>query len=95
MVKELPFIESIISSGSTETVIRTFRSTTDTEDLKWHWDEEDRTIHPVEKTDWMFQYDNQLPIQIESKIDIPKGAWHRLIKGTSDLQLIVEKHRDI
>jgi hypothetical protein len=95
MVEELPFSESVIYKGHIETVIRTFSSDAGLEDLKWHWDEEDRTIHPVGETDWMFQHDNQLPIQILSKIDIPKGAWHRLIKGTADLQLIVEKHRDI
>lgn len=95
MVNNLPFEETIISTGTTETVLRKYSSDSDDEEFKWHWDEEDRTIHPVGETDWMFQYDNELPIPIRSKIQIGKGVWHRIIKGTGDLQLIVEKHRDI
>jgi hypothetical protein len=43
----------------------------------------------------MFQFDNQLPQPIISRISIAKGEWHRLIKGTCDLQIIVEKNKDI
>ena len=95
MVRELPFSESQIEKGSIETVHRIFKSDLNPEELKWHWDEEDRIIRPIDETDWMFQYDNQLPIPIKSKIEIQKGTWHRIIKGTGDLHLIVEKHRDI
>lgn len=95
MVKEFPFSESPIYKGSSEITIRKFSSDLRDEELKWHWDEEDRTIFPMVETDWMFQYDNQLPIPIKSKIEIQKGTWHRIIKGTGDLHLIVEKHRDI
>ena len=35
--------------------------------------------------------DNELPKRIEGKISIPSGVWHRLIKGTGDLDLYVEK----
>jgi hypothetical protein len=95
MVNNLPFDETILDTGVTNAVIRNYSSDFDDEEFKWHWDEEDRTIHPIEETDWMFQYDNQLPIQIKGKIEIKKGEWHRIIKGTGDLKLIVEKHKDI
>ena len=95
MVRELPFTEKLISSGSTDTVYRTFRSDIETDELKWHWDEEDRTIHLIGETDWMFQRDNQLPEPIKPMFKIKSGEWHRIIKGTGDLRLIVEKHRDI
>jgi hypothetical protein len=49
----------------------------------------------VHKTDWKLQLDNELPIQIKSTIRISKGTWHRLIKGTGDLSIIVEKIKDI
>jgi hypothetical protein len=39
--------------------------------------------------------DNELPIEIIERIIIPKGSWHRLIKGTGDLSIIVEKKSDI
>jgi len=33
--------------------------------------------------------------QIKSTIRIPRGTWHRLIEGTGDISVIVEKVRDI
>ena len=87
-----PFTEEIIN---TSVAIRTFLESTAAEEFKWHWDEEDRLIHMVHKTDWKLQLDNELPIQIKSTIRISKGTWHRLIKGTGDLSIIVEKIKDI
>ena len=75
--------------------LRIFSGNVKESELKWHWDEEERVIYPLKETDWMFQYDNRLPIPINSEIKIPKGVWHRIIKGTGDLHIIVEKHRDI
>jgi|LauGreSBDMM110SN_4_FD.fasta_scaffold18614_4 hypothetical protein len=95
MVKDLPFDEIQLTTGPSEIVIRKFSESLDDEELKWHWDDEDRVIHSICRTDWMFQFDNQLPQPIISRISIPKGEWHRLIKGTGDLQIIVEKNRDI
>ncbi len=81
--------EEIILSGIEK--IRTFSECIDEDDLKWHWDEEDRMIEPIHKTDWMFQFDNQLPIKLEGKIEIKKGVWHRLIKGNSDVRIKIKK----
>jgi hypothetical protein len=61
-------------------------------ELKWHWDEEDRTVEVIGKTDWEFQFDNELPIKMDKPIFIPKGAMHRVIKGTKDLQVKITKH---
>jgi hypothetical protein len=94
MVKS-PFMESVVSKGSVETVVRKFDSNIDPNELKWHWDDEDRIVYPIGESDWMFQFDNELPINIRAKIKIPKGTWHRIIKGTGDLQIIVEKIKDI
>lgn len=92
MVEKIPYSEKSISSGScSETVVRIFSSDLDDEELKWHWDDEDRIIHPTDKTNWKFQFDNELPISIDSKIKVPKGIWHRLIKGDGDLSLLIEK----
>ncbi len=95
MVNRRPYQEILVSSGKTETVIRKFSEYTDSEEFKWHWDEEDRLVHRVHETDWKIQLDNQLPSPIKSTIRIPKGTWHRLIKGTGDLSIIVEKIKDI
>jgi len=86
MVK--PYDEIILSDNE---VIRTFSVCLDEDDLKWHWDDEDRMIEPMQETDWMFQFDNQLPIKLEGKIEIKKGVWHRLIKGNSDVRIKIKK----
>lgn len=84
----LPFIETKIAE---KTFIRIFSKDTPEEELKWHWDEEDRIIEAVEETDWQFQFDNCLPTAINTQIRIPKGIIHRIIKGTGELKIKVLK----
>jgi hypothetical protein len=72
-------------------ILRTFPHDTPEHLLKWHWDEEDRDVYSVNKTDWKFQFDNELPQQLNSKLHIPKGVYHRIIKGSGDLQLLIYK----
>lgn len=84
----LPFNE-ILSDGYN---YRTFNSNVDENELKWHWDEEDRIVICEHDTDWMVQMDNQLPTRIsKNEIFIPRGSWHRVIKGTGDLTVRVKK----
>jgi len=71
--------------------VRTFSKDVDSHELKWHRDEEDRIVVPLEENDWLFQRDNCLPEPIEGEIAIPMGQWHRVIKGTTDLKVRVIK----
>lgn len=71
--------------------LRTFYHCMNEEELVWHRDREDRIISPNHLTDWKFQFDNKLPIFINDEIFIPKGTYHRLIKGTGDLTLKIKK----
>lgn len=71
--------------------IRTFSEETLNEELKWHWDQEDRVVHPLHPTDWMIQMDNNLPEKITKSIFIPAGEWHRVIKGTGSLTVKIVK----
>ena len=64
----------------------------DFEELKWHFDEEDRTVEILENPNWMFQFDNELPFVMKSPIFIPKGKWHRVIKGDGNLIVKINKH---
>ena len=84
----LPFIEEQIGE---DLFIRTFKQETDSGEMMWHRDREDRIIEPIGETNWGFQLDNQLPIRLENKIYIPKGVYHRLIKGTGDLKIKLQK----
>lgn len=72
--------------------IRTFSNLINEEELKWHFDEENRIIKPLNETDWSFQMDDHIPIRLEKgiKILIPEGKYHRLIKGNGDLTLEVK-----
>ena len=76
-------------------IVRTFSSDLDSEDLLWHRDQEDRWIEPVEDSDWKIQLDNQLPISLilGKSIYIPKGEWHRLIKGKGDAIFKINKNK--
>jgi hypothetical protein len=44
----------------------------------------------LHETDWKFQYDNNVPESLK-RLFIRKGVYHRLIKGTGDLKLKVQK----
>jgi len=89
LVGYLPYNEILISENSS---IRGFTNRIDPEELKWHFDEEDRIIELVEETDWLFQFDDDLPFRIEKiPINIPKGKYHRVIPGEKDLIVKVTK----
>jgi hypothetical protein len=89
MVKDsLPFKERNMPEGTYE---RVFSKSVNPSELKWHWDEEDRIIEALEKTDWLIQFDNEIPRLIEGEIFIPKGVYHRVIKGSGSLRISVKK----
>ncbi len=83
-----PFKEEKISEN---TFIRTFYQDVESGELTWHRDREDRIIKPIDETDWKFQIDNRLPIYIKGEIFIPKGVYHRIIKGSGDLKIKLNK----
>lgn len=66
---------------------RSFSETVDEDELVWHRDEKDREITVTENTNWMFQFDNELPQLLKDVLFIPKNTYHRLIKGTGNLTL--------
>lgn len=84
----LPFQEQQVSQKD---FIRKFSQDTDYGDLHWHRDHEDRIVEATHQTDWLVQIDNQLPQSLNSEVFIPKGIYHRVIKGTGDLEIKVQK----
>lgn len=79
----LPFQEIKLKDNE---FIRVFNQDTDSGDYMWHRDREDRIVESIGETDWMIQIDNELP-QVISKVFIPMGVYHRVIKGTGDLKI--------
>ncbi len=68
-------------------IVRTFSQNIDEEELVWHRDKQDRQVTILEETDWQFQFDNELPQVLKNTIFIPKNTYHRLIKGTGELNI--------
>lgn len=81
---DFPFNEEQINQN---TFIRVFSKDIDSHELVWHRDREDRIIQSIEPSSWKFQLDNQLPIDLDRTIFIPKETYHRLIKGDGELKL--------
>lgn len=81
MVKN-PFTQSNITEN---VFIREFSDDVAEEELLWHWDEKDRVVEFIGDNDWMFQFDDNLPIACKGSIFIKAGEWHRLIKGSVKL----------
>jgi hypothetical protein len=87
-INPFPFTENIISEKN---VLRFFSSSVSEEELKWHCDLEDRLVKVLNENDWLFQFDNCLPQKLTGELFIEKGVWHRLIKGTTNLQVEITK----
>ena len=88
MQEELPFSEEWISENES---IRTFNSINESDEFKWHFDEQDRIIEPLHENDWKFQFDNLLPQKLEGKLYIKSGFCHRLIKGSGELKIRITR----
>jgi len=86
---ELPFDE-INENGIKR---RTFSSNTNESELKWHFDKTDRKVKIIKSDGWQIQMDNKLPITLKEGqiIKIPKGMYHRVIKGNGDLVVKIKE----
>ena len=72
---------------------RVFSHDVNSDELKWHWDEKDRIVTVINESDWYYQSDNQFPIQLSKGkiISIQAGEWHRVIKGTTNLEVAIKE----
>lgn len=84
--KNVPFESENITSFLQ---IRRFSSQLNPDELLWHQDYEPRWVWPLRLTDWQIQFDNELPQKLNGIVFIPPFIWHRLWKGTGDLDLHV------
>ena len=72
-------------------IIREFSEDIDPIELLWHRDDEDRIVEIQGETDWKFQLEDNLPTSINKPIFIPRGKYHRVIKGTGNLKVKIYK----
>lgn len=73
--------------------IRLFSPKTHSEELIWHWDREDREIHVLRSGGWKYQEENLEERRLKNGevFFIPRGVWHRVMKGKGDLIVKVTK----
>lgn len=89
LVKTFPFSENKING----IYFRKFSRFTKTSELVWHRDLEDRYVTVLNENDWYLQLDNELPFKLEffKTYFIPKGVYHRVIKGKTSLRIGIKK----
>lgn len=86
----LPFEQQNITETS---FVRKFSSDTAEEELYWHKDKADRIVRVISGSDWMYQEENSLPVKLYPGIvfSIKKETWHRIIRGSSDLEVFIKE----
>jgi hypothetical protein len=73
---------------------RLFKENINSGELKWHFDKQDRKVKVVKSNNWMLQMDNDTPkiLKEGQTIFIPKGVYHRVIKGSGDLIVKIKEY---
>jgi hypothetical protein len=71
---------------------RKFTQDISEDELVWHRDRNDREVTVMDSTDWMFQFEDQLPFTLKDTLFIPKDTYHRLIKGTGTLNVQIQEY---
>lgn len=85
-MNDFPFEEK----GNGNVRYRTFYESVDSSELVWHRDREDRVVNVIGETDWLFQIENELPRKMSDSFLIPKNTYHRIIKGTGELNVRIQ-----
>lgn len=85
--EEVPYQETINEKNR----VRVFTESVEDGELKWHRDREDRIVKVIESNRWFLQIDNELPVEliVGESYFIPKGEYHRVIKGNGDLKVSI------
>jgi len=62
------------------------------EDLVWHRDKSDRRVSVIAGSNWQFQFDDRLPVNLNmgDNFIIKAMVYHRLIKTDDSTQLIIK-----
>ncbi len=86
---DFPFLQEYEVDGE----VREFDVYRDDDEYVWHRDNEDREVEVMEGDGWQFQYENCLPLLLQKGMifDIPKGEYHRLIRGVNNLKCRIIK----
>lgn len=69
--------------------VRVFKEGVEDRELVWHRDVQDRVVTVLKSERWAYQLDDSLPIVMTAgdTFTIPKMVWHRIIRGSGDLEI--------
>ena len=72
---------------------RVFKENVNDHELKWHFDKKDRKVKIVKSNGWQIQLEDKLPqfMNVGETLFIPKGVYHRVIKGQGDLVVEIKE----
>ena len=89
-IMTLPFEQIRVAENS---FIRKFSSHLESEELYWHKDKRDRVIEVISGSGWMYQEENKLPVELfpGHVFSIKKETWHRVIRGSDDLSILIRE----
>ena len=75
---------------------RVFNESIDSNELKWHRDKYDRIIFVESSNGWKLQMDEELSqdLKVGQKYSINKETYHRVIKGSGDLKIVIIEDND-
>lgn len=82
-----PYSDSVKTNNSW---VREFAPDTDSHELVWHRDKNDRIVKVLDGVGWVFQMDEDVPREIRKgdTLYIQKETYHRLFKaGSSALRI--------
>jgi hypothetical protein len=68
----------------------------DSDELVWHRDAHNRIVEVIQGGNWKFQSEDELPISLTDgmQIYIPKETFHRAIKGSEDLIILITEEKE-
>ena len=85
-----PYRELTLHGGR---ILWEFSHDTRSEELEWHMDRRDRRVTVIEDGGWKLQLESGLPFLLVrgETYDIPRESWHRVIRGHSDLKIVIDE----
>lgn len=82
-----PYSDTKINENCYE---RVFTNNSDLSEMVWHRDLKTREVLVLEGKGWFFQFDNQLPFELQAgnSILVPEMVYHRIYRiGSSPLKI--------
>ena len=78
-----------IEKRKNDFIVRKFLKAIGEMELEWHVDEYDRILVPIQNSGWKLQFD----LEEGKHYFIPKETWHRVIKGTENLTILIKENK--